>query len=75
MHCHRALLDMLQNESQLCIACLQVIRVADIPMKIMFANTISVHLTVYRENLPQLETVLGIIVPEYTKNGECFATF
>ena len=44
-------------------------------MKIMFANTISVHLTVYRKNLRQLETVLGIIVPGYAKSEECFATF
>ena len=40
------------NETHLCTAWLQVICAA-IPMKIMFENTPSVHLTVYRGNFSQ----------------------
>ena len=38
----------------------------DIPMKIMFENTPSDHLTVYRGKIRQ---------PECAKNEECFASF
>ena len=41
---------------------------AVIPIKIMFANTLSVHLTVHKENIRQLKIVCG--QPIYAKNGE-----
>ena len=44
------------NEAQLCTAWVHVIS-ADIPMKIMFINKPSVHLTVYRGNIRELKTV------------------
>ena len=44
------------NKTQLCTALVQVMN-ADIPMKIMFENTPSVHITIYRGNIRQLETV------------------
>ena len=40
------------------MARLQVIRVEDIHVKIMFANTMCVHITVYRGIVRQVETVL-----------------
>ena len=43
-------------EAQVSTAWVQVMS-ADIPMKIMFENTTSVHLTVYRGNIRQLGTV------------------
>ena len=45
------------NETQLCTAWVQFMS-AESPMKIMFENTPSGHLTVCRGNIPQLETVL-----------------
>ena len=45
---------------------------ADISMKIMFENTPSVHLTVYRENIRQWRQSGQA---EYAKDEEWFASF
>ena len=45
---------------------------ADIPMKMMFENTQSVHLTVYRGNM--LDNWRQSGQPEYAKNVEWFAS-
>ena len=45
---------------------------ADIPIEIMFENTTSVHLTVYRGNIRQSKRSGQ---PEYAKNEEWFASF
>ena len=55
-----------------------MICVADIYMKIVFANTMSSYNYVKRESMASgdcLRQDMRSIVPEYAKNGECFAIF